>query len=201
MAKRRSKKNASEASHTQPTAEFVLTGAVLVGGAKLIYEAGKDIAAHVKSGDEIFLQLLGSDWRDDKHIVLLRIASSHVHSTYIESFVIGKKERVPVFEDKEPRMGIKGANDVENSEPLPLPHLLVPGTSIDLRLEFGTVTNKQSKKKGGTTLTCTFWPLDKLDAPKTIKANVRLIWPNKTDYPAPKSDATLDSCREAAPDK
>jgi len=157
----------------------LLTGAVLVGGTRLLYEAGKDLYSRFKPEKKLFIQLLDSKYLDKHHVITARFASAHIHGIYIESVFVknGQPKDIKCFR-KNPSEGFSFSMDVFDSEQwaVSYPYLIPPSGTLDVHIKLPEQTESKITKDNGTDLVCTFSLIDKLGDPETASIPIRLRW-------------------------
>ena len=158
----------------------LITGPILFGGIKLAYSIGKDAFSFFRSEDILFIQLLDSAYFDKVHIVRAMIANAYVHSLNLEDLsLVGKGlPQIAVYKPEPSRFGISGADDDKDPERyrISYPLLILPGSSIELRLEIPSISDKKIRNMGGVALQCTYSALDYLSNPKPLEIPLRLRW-------------------------
>ncbi|HCA26718.1 MAG TPA: hypothetical protein DEP05_03600 [Betaproteobacteria bacterium] len=154
----------------------ILTGSTIVGGAALIYHAGKDVYSWFTPKEKLFIQLLESRYDENHHIIKARFASAHIHGIYIESLYLknSNPKDIQTFLPRAQKMD--WGQEGDQREVVNYPHLLLPGDSLDVNIALPELTDTKIIKNKGTELVCDFSLLDKLGAPETISVPTRLRW-------------------------
>lgn len=157
----------------------LITGAALVGGAKLAYEAGKDVYAWLKTDKELFIQLLDSRYLEKHHVITARFASACAHSLHIEAVSLkdGKPMDIEVFGiHSGDKFGFGAALFDSKDRALGFPVLVRPGAALDVQIKIPEQTDAKVTRDNGLHLVCTFSPVDKLGAPEMVSTPIRLRW-------------------------
>lgn len=157
----------------------LITGAALVGGTKLAYEAGKDLYTWLKPEQKIFVQLLSSASYERDHLVKARFASAYVQAIYINSVSLKKQKPGELQMYKIYASDGYGYGDYrfDGEERLvTFPYLLSPGGVLDVYLKIPEQTDPKVIKAGGTHLVCEYSALDRLGDGESLSVPVRLCW-------------------------
>ncbi|WP_064792481.1 hypothetical protein [Shewanella woodyi] len=159
------------------------TGAALIGGTKLAYDVGKDIASKLKINDKIFIQLANSCFTEGKHLIRLHIANAYVHGLSIESVDIVdlNQEDFSVYTHSDiDAAGFMGqVSYSKESCRTSFPFILEPASNIDLYLKITKIEYEGIKSKRGVELVVNYCALDCLDSNSESKVKVRLFWPKE----------------------
>jgi hypothetical protein len=157
-----------------------LTGPVLVGGAKLTWEVGKDLYARLKPDKKFFCQVIDSSYKNKHHLVKVRIASACVHGIYIESIHADaiKPRSLEIFGGNADvgRMGFGGGKKFSESQLVKLPYLLEPNGALDVILRFPEVNDSKVTSENGLEMRVCYCVLDKLGGNEENKWETRLRW-------------------------
>ncbi|WP_233079622.1 hypothetical protein [Rheinheimera soli] len=155
----------------------LLTGAALVGGAKLIYEVGKDLYVRLKKGKRVFCQVIDSCYHaaQKQHRVRIRIASAYLHGIYIESISSEaiKHSSIQIFSIHiPPKISMSNVPQL----PITFPVHLSPSDSLDFEISFPEITDLVSTKNEGLQLIFRYVLLDKLGDQEESIETIRLRW-------------------------
>lgn len=151
------------------------TGAALVGGTKLVYDVGKDLYAHFKAKEKLFVQLIGSHFEDGCHVILCRLANAYMHGISIAGVDI-----VDIHEDDFAVMAHKPIREIGFSSnidtPAQFPIMLAPVSSCDWRINVNEITHQGIRKIRGIELVIQYSPIDSLSDFERVCQKVRLEW-------------------------
>ncbi|MDO8907981.1 MAG: hypothetical protein Q7W55_05705 [Pseudohongiella sp.] len=157
----------------------LITGAALVGGTKLVYDAGKDLYAWLKPEKKIFIQIVDSIYSEKHHLIRARVASAHVHGVHIESIQLKEKNpaHINVYQIYAGDNVGYGNRQVDSEDRiLGFPHLIAPSGWLDIYLKVPEQTDARVVKENGVNLICKFAPIDRLGDVETVPFTVRLRW-------------------------
>ena len=153
----------------------LVSGAVLIGGATLLYDIGKDFFSRSKPGKKIFLQVVDSSYADQEHRLKVRVASTYVHGIYVEAISSHavKGKTLQVSRERQRDIGIGSRND-ESRNVFPL--YLAPSAAIDLLISFEEIGDYSVVQNRGMHMKLLISALDKLGDPEEYEEPVRLRW-------------------------
>lgn len=162
---------------------WLVTGPALYGGAKLLYQVGKDTAQYLKSTQKLFIQVVESNIVKTREVqqLLLRIASTHIHGIRLNSFNIEglQKHKLSISKTKtdgsDNVMGFDTRADSTQFR-IDFPFSLRPNQTLDLKIEFAAITDTKIIRNTGINLICNYCIMDSLKSNQITSRAVQLFW-------------------------